>query len=85
MSGLSPDFEYTAGKHYRTRAIGQLVVGPMAAVGYNNKVIKLTREDIDFKSEEEALGFLDYHKRKYAPVEKLKVARSLKMVSRNDD
>lgn len=81
---FDPDYNYRAGKHYRTRAIGQLVTGPIKAVGYDNKVMRLTREDINFQDEETAHRFVDYHRRKYANINTLQNARSLKMISRDD-
>lgn len=81
---FDPNFDYNANKHYRTRAIGHLVVGPIQAKGYNNKVMMLTRQDVDFKNAETADRFMEYHRRRYAPIQTLKNARSLKMISRGD-
>ena len=81
---FDPDYDYKANKHYTTRSVGQLVTGPMKAVGYNNRVMRLTREDIDFEDADDARNFVDYHRRKYAPVGVMQDARRLKMISKND-
>ena len=81
---FDPDYDYRASQHYRTRAIGQLVTGPIKAVGYDNKVMRLTREDIDFENPKDAMQFVEYHRRKYAPIGMLSDARRLKMVSQRD-
>ena len=59
---FDPDYDYKANKHYTTRSVGQLVTGPMKAVGYNNRVMRLTREDIDFEDADDARNFVDYHR-----------------------
>lgn len=80
------DFEFKNNKHFKTRATGQLYMGPIQAVGYDNKsLFKITINEMEFKNSEEAERFIEYQRKKYADTNKLCNQRNLKMISRYDD
>ena len=71
--------------HFRTRATGQLWMGPIKAQGYNNRVLEVTLNEIEFKNSKEANGFMDYQRRKYANTPQLCRDKRLKYISRQDE
>ena len=82
---FAPDFERLQNEHFRTRAAGQLWMGPLAAVGYQNRVLQLTANDLDFKNSLEAQRFMEYQRKKFASPRRLCDSRRLKMISSDDD
>jgi hypothetical protein len=80
-----PDFEYKDNKHFRTRATGQLWMGPMKQIGYDNRVIQVIANELEFDNSVEARRFMDYQRKKYVSPTKLCQSRKLKMISRNDN
>jgi hypothetical protein len=71
--------------HFRTRATGQLYIGPMQAQGYDNRVMEVTLNEMEFKNSKEANKFLDQQRRKYASTSQLSRDKALKYISRGDD
>lgn len=71
--------------HFRTRATGQLYMGPIQAQGYNNRVMEVTLNEMEFKNSKEADGFMDHQRRKYASTSQLSRDKALKYISRGDE
>ena len=71
--------------HFRTRATGQLVMGPIQGVGYNNRVLKVTLNEMEFKNSKETDRFMDHQRRKYASTSQLSNDKHLKYISRADE
>jgi hypothetical protein len=71
--------------HFRTRATGQLYMGPIQAQGYDNRVLEFTLNEMEFKNSKEAAGFLDTRRRKYANTGQLCRDKQLKYISRGDE
>lgn len=84
MSG-DPDFEYKYSKQFKTRAAGQLWMGPLKAKGYDNRVLQITANELEFDSSVEADRFMDWQRKKYMPSNKLCSTRRMKMISKYDD
>lgn len=80
-----PDFEFKNNRHFRTRATGQIYMGPIQQVGYDQRVLQLTVNELQFDSSVEAQRFMDLQRKKYAPTNTLCKSRKLKMLSRYDD
>jgi hypothetical protein len=72
-------------RHYGARAVGQLTAGPFQTRGYDNKVIQLTMNEIDFKSSIDANRYIDQVRRKYDNKDGLCRSRRLKLASINSD
>jgi hypothetical protein len=72
-------------KHHRTRAVGQLWIGPLQAKGYNNRVMEVTMSDVEFKNSNEAQRFIDSMRRKYANKAGLCKQRRIKLASIGSD
>jgi hypothetical protein len=60
-----PAYNDMAPRHYRTRAVGQLWLGPLQANGYDNRVMNVTMSDVEFKNSVEAARFMNMMRRKY--------------------
>ena len=71
--------------HFRTRATGQLFVGPLKGQGYNNRVLEVTLNEMEFKNSTSADRFLDQRRRKYANTDQLCQDKHLKYISRQDE
>jgi hypothetical protein len=71
--------------HFRTRATGQLWVGPIQAQGYNNRVLEVTLNEIEFRNSKDADHFMDHQRRKYASTSQLSRDKRMKYISRGDD
>lgn len=82
---MQGDQSTEAGRHFRSRAIGRLYMGPMQQVGYDNRVLELTINDMEFKSSNEADRFMDHIRKKYSSPYGLARSRRLKMISQGDD
>jgi len=80
-----PDFEYKHNRQFQTRAVGQILMGPMKQVGYDNKVLRLTANELTFDNSLEAQRFMDYQRKKYMSNHQLSNSRKLKLISKNDD
>ena len=85
MSQFDNDYELKHNNHFRTRAVGNLYLGPMQRDGYDNRVIQLTTTTIDFSSVGDADRFMDRMRKKYAGSDALSRARLLKTISKDDD
>lgn len=72
-------------RHFRTRAVGQLYLGPIQAEGYDNRVMQLTLSEMEFKSSTAADRFLDHQRRKYSTTGQLCRSNRLRHISRGDD
>lgn len=70
---------------FKTRATGSLFMGPMRRDGYDNKVLKLTVDEMEFKNSKDAQRFLDYQRKKYQSYGSAMNSRKLKVISQNDD
>jgi hypothetical protein len=75
----------TGCRHFQKRAVGQLVLGPIKAKGYDNRVLQLTVNEVDFKSSAEANRFADHMRRKYDNKAGLCKARRMKLLSIGSD
>lgn len=71
--------------HTRTRATGQIWVGPLQAVGYDNRVMSVTFSEIEFKNSTAADRFVESQRRKFASKQKLNNMNRLRYLSRADD
>ncbi len=71
--------------HFKTRATGQLWMGPLQAQGYDNRVLEITLNEIEFRNSKEANRFLDTSRRKYATTPQLCRDKRLKYISRGDE
>jgi hypothetical protein len=71
--------------HTRTRATGQLWIGPMQMVGYDNRVKSVTLNEIEFKNSTEADRFLEQQRKKYADNKVLTKSNRLRFLGRADD
>lgn len=78
-------FDLQNSRHFKSRAIGQLWVGPIADKGYDNRVMSVTYNDMEFKNSVEAERYMDVKRRKYASTEQLTNNHSIKFVSRDDE
>ena len=83
MSG--PSFDDMAGRHFKTRAVGQIYSGPLRAVGYDNKVMKVTFQEMEFKNSVESQRYMDQIRKKYAGRKQLMNSRRMKHISKDDD
>lgn len=85
MQTSDPLLDIKAGRHFRRRAVGQLWMGPIQKCGYDNRVLELTVNDLEFKTSNEASKYMDQLRRKYSSSYGLSRARKLKMVSSGDE
>jgi hypothetical protein len=69
----------------RTRATGQIILGPLQAVGYDNRVLSVTLNEMEFKNSTEAQRFTDRQRRKYAGAAASSKMNRLRYVGRGDD
>ena len=77
------DYDTQGTKHYRTRAVGRLYVGPARA--RDTRLLELTARELEFRSSAEAMRFMDQVTRKFAPPKLQISARRLKHISQGDD
>lgn len=75
------NFDYREGVHHKTRAVGQLVMGPLQREGVRAKVMTLQVNEVDFQNSADAERFIDHQKRKYANKQQLIKGRRLKLAS----
>lgn len=80
-----PDFEYKYNHQFRSRAVGQIYMGPLKKVGYNNKVLKITANELTFDSSLDANRFMDYQRKKEMNDHQQCNSRRLKLISMYDD
>lgn len=71
--------------HFRTRAAGQLWLGPTQEVGHENVVTYVAVSDIEFKNSVAADRFLDHQRRKYASQGQLKKGNKMRFIGRGED
>lgn len=71
--------------HFRTRAVGQLWMGPLQQTGYDNRVLELTLNEMEFRNSREVDRFLDYKRRKFATNRQLCRGKKLQYVSQGDE
>jgi hypothetical protein len=79
------DADEKIGKQYKTRAVGQLYVGPLAAKGYDNRVMEVTVQEMEFQNSMTAERYMDQMRRKYSNKKGLIGARRLKTASISSD
>ena len=79
------DFSDKDMRQFRTRAKGTLFVGPLQGKGYDNKVQRVTFQELEFKNSMEADKFMDVRTKKYADRNQLKSVKALGFVSRSDE
>lgn len=72
-------------RHFKTRAVGQLWLGPLQDKGYDNRVMSVTFNEMEFKNSQEAERYMDVKKRKYASTGQLVNHHNLKFISRRDE
>jgi len=83
---FDPDYDYKGGLHTKVRAVGQLWVGPLKKDGYDNRVLKITASDVEFKNSVEADRFLAYQQKKLTTPSKYACsARKTRMASMKSD
>jgi hypothetical protein len=80
-----PGYNDKSMRQVRTRAVGQLYMGPLAAKGYDNRVMEVTMSDVEFKNSAEAQRFVDSMRRKYANKSGLCKQRRMKLASISSD
>jgi hypothetical protein len=80
-----PDYDFKSGKQYKTRAVGQLYMGPLKAVGYDNRVLELTLQEVEFKNSIDAERFIDSQRRKLGNKRDLMKQRRMKLRSISSD
>ena len=78
-------FDLKNARHFKSRAVGQLWIGPLADKGYDNRVATVTYNEMEFKNSVEAERYMDVKRRKYASTNQLTNNHSLKFISREDD
>ena len=61
------DYEYENNRHFKTRAVGQLLMGPIQRDGYDNRVMKLTVNELEFENSVEAERYLDSQRLRLRP------------------
>ena len=76
-----PYFDYKEGRHHKTRAVGQLWMGPLQAKGYDNRVLELSIQEIEFKNSMDAERFIERQKRRLAGKDALMRQRRMKLQS----
>jgi hypothetical protein len=76
-----PNYDYKSGKHYKTRAVGQLDIGPLQRDGYDNRVLELTVQEIPFSNSVDADRFIQRQKRIQASKSQLMNQRKMKTMS----
>lgn len=79
------DFDHKEARHHKTRAVGQLYMGPMKAKGYDNRVMEITVQEMEFKNSHEAEKFIDYQKRRLANKNLQMRQRRMKLASISSD
>lgn len=79
-----PDYEYKNAKHFRTRAVGQLVM-PIQRDGYDNRVLELTANELEFKNSVAADRYLYLMKKKFMDGNQFCRAKKMKFLSKYDD
>jgi hypothetical protein len=72
-------------KHFRTRATGRLYVRPLQAEGYDQRVIEMTINELDFGNSVNAGRFVERQRAKYATPKNMCNNRRLKHISEGDD
>lgn len=82
---MDPDYEYKQTQHFKTRATGVLFLGPLQQKGYDNRVIKLTANEMEFTNSEDAQKFMEYNRKKYSDNNEIFQRRRMKMISKDDD
>lgn len=78
------DHDYQSSRHFKTRAAGQLYMGPLAGEGYDNRVLQVTLNEMDFKNSVDAERFIEKQRQKYATQNTLCRGRRLKTISKGD-
>jgi hypothetical protein len=78
---LKPNFDYEEGKHHKTRAVGQLWMGPLNAKGYDNRVMELTVHETEFRNSVDAERFMERQRRRLAGKNGLMKQRRMKLQS----
>lgn len=79
------DQDYEFDKHFRTRATGQLYLGPLGGDGYDNRVLQITTNELEFGNSKEAARFLERQRERYENRSDKSQKRKLKMISRLDN
>lgn len=82
---FDPNYETRHNKHFKTRATGVLFMGPIQQKGYDNKVLQLTANEMEFEKSEDAQKFIERQRKKFSNIGQMSNNRKLKMISRNDD
>lgn len=85
MSSFDRLFENKDSRHFRTRAVGQLWLGPLADKGYDNRVLRLTYNEMEFKNSVEANKYMNSVRRKYASPRELIGGNRMRYISRGDE
>lgn len=79
------DRDFHADRHFKTRAVGQLFMGPLEADGYDNRVLQVTLNEMDFNNSVDASRFIETQRQKYANQLTKCRSRRLKVISKDDD
>jgi hypothetical protein len=77
------DFDHQRWKHFKTGATGRLYVGE--GKGYDNRVLELTVNELQFPNSLSTDRFMDTQRRKYANTNDLKRQRRMKLQSISSD
>lgn len=80
-----PNYDYKGGRHHKVRAVGRLYVGPIQAVGYDNRVIELSINDVEFKNSVDAERFIARQVKKPTSKNGLMRQRKMKLQSISSD
>lgn len=84
MFGIMDD-DYKFDRHFKTRATGQLFMGPLMASGYDNRVLEMTVNELEFQNSTEAQKYLENQKKRYVKRNQACNSRKMKMISQYDD
>lgn len=74
------DYDNDCLRHCRTRAVGQIYMGPLSQKGYDNRVLQLTATELEFQNSIEAGRFLQCKRNQLANSKELSRMRKLKHV-----
>jgi hypothetical protein len=78
-------FDYAEGKHHKTRAVGQLWIGPLQSKRFDNRVIGMSLQEVEFKNSNEAERFIERQRKRLADKDALMGQRRMKTRSISSD
>lgn len=82
--GFNEAFNDFNRRHFHTRAVGQMWLQP-SQKGYENKVLQLTAQELDFKDSVGARDYMERMRKKHAPLQVQSKMRRMRQIRDSDD